>query len=93
MSPSKAKGTNLTNRREGTLGNGREERSEEGFLPQVVLCLKDTTAKRDDFGDFAARGGGGGRKVGVLRTVAIACEREQKREIRGQVANARRFKN
>lgn len=79
MSPSKAKGTNLTNRGEGTVGNRREERSEGGFLLQVVLCPKDATVKREGFGDLAARGGGGGggRKVGVLKTVAIARERER----------------
>lgn len=85
MSPSKAKGTNLTNSREGTGRNPREERS-EGFLLQVALCLNEATATREGFGDLAARGGGAGRKVGVLRTVAIRKERNRKRnrEIRGK---------
>lgn len=91
MSPSKAKGTNLTNRREGTVGNRREERS-DGFLLQVVL--NEATATREGFGDLAARGGGVGRKVGVLSTVAIKKrEREQQRDKEQVSGECTRLKN
>lgn len=76
MSPSKAKGTNLTNHREGTVGNRREVRGEG-------LLLEDVTATVEGFRDLEeaeVRGGGGGRKVGVLSTVAIGkAQRERER--------------
>lgn len=74
MSPSKAKGTNLTNRREGIVANRREVRGEV-LLLRVAVCLKEAT--KEGFVDLAAataeeRGGGvGGRKMGALKTVAI----------------------
>lgn len=72
VSPSKAKGTNVTNRRDATLANRKEVR-EKGL--KILLCLKDTHKGLGDLEDMGRRGG---RKVGVLRTVAImeSSERE-----------------
>ena len=83
VSPEEAKGTNLTNRREGRWWeNRREVKGREGL---VVLCLKETQKGFWDFEEMVERGGKGARMVGVLSTVAIVEVqrlREREREIR-----------